>query len=278
MTDEGVRAFAPGHVTGFFTVNRADDPMKAGSRGAGLALTDGVTVTVRPADERAVYLDDVSVDVAAVEAVLDALRATVEVRAETPLPLGAGFGVSGAMALATALSTNAALQRGLSADECTALAHGADVQASTGLGDAVAQARGGVPIRLEPGAPRENEMDAIPARRNLEYHSLGDRPTADVLAGETGSISNAGQRALANTVDKPTLATFMRASRTFAREADLLTDPVRAVVDDVADAGGTAAMAMLGETVIALDSGLSDAGYEEATRTAIDPCGARLEP
>jgi pantoate kinase len=34
------------------------------------------------------------------------------------------------------------------------------------------------------------------------------------------------------------------------------------VVRDVSAAGGEASMAMLGETVFALDTGLSDAGYE----------------
>ena len=57
------RAFVPGHVTGFFTVDRDGDPTKAGSRGAGLALSDGVTVTVRPAEETTVALDGTEAEV-----------------------------------------------------------------------------------------------------------------------------------------------------------------------------------------------------------------------
>jgi pantoate kinase len=56
----------------------------------------------------------------------------------------------------------------------------------------------------------------------------------------------------------------MHAARRFAREAGLLPDDVRAVVEDVSDAGGEASMAMLGETVFALDTGLTDAGYDPA--------------
>lgn len=277
MTEEGSKAFAPGHVTGFFTVERADDPMESGSRGAGIALSDGVTVTVRPAEERAVYLDDVSVELAAVEAVLDALRATVEVRAETPLPVGAGFGVSGATALATALATNDALDRGLSVDELTALAHGAEVKAGTGLGDVVAQARGGVPIRLEPGAPRYNQLDGVPTPpRTVEYHSLGDLETADVIGDGTDRITTAGRRALSEIVDEPTLERLTQAARKFSREAELLTPDVREVIADVNEAGGDAMMGMLGETVLALEDGLSQAGHDEAVATTIDRCGARL--
>ncbi|MEF8902301.1 MAG: pantoate kinase [Halovenus sp.] len=258
------QAFVPGHATGFFTTNPADDPTKAGSRGAGIALSDGVSVTVRPADEQSVVLNGERVEMEAVERVLDALDARAEVRGVTDLPVGAGFGVSGAMALGAALAANAAFDRALSENELITVAHGAEVQAGTGLGDVVAQARGGVPIRLEPGGPQDNKIDAIPARSRIEYQSLGELPTGDVLEGETAVLTEAGKQALSRVVRDPTLGTFMDASRAFSRESQLLTAPVQEIIRDVAEAGGTAAMAMLGETVFALGSGLSDAGYEPA--------------
>ena len=67
----------------------------------------------------------------------------------------------------------------------------------------------------------------------------------------------------------------MEASRRFGREAELLTPRVREAIEDVSAAGGEAAMAMLGETVFALDSGLSDAGYD-AERCEICLSGAHL--
>jgi len=258
------QAFVPGHVTGFFTSNPADDPTKAGSRGAGIALSDGVSVTVRPADGRSVVLNGDQVEMEAVERVLDALEARAEVRGVTDLPVGAGFGVSGAMALGAALATNTAFDRSLSENELITVAHGAEVQAGTGLGDVVAQARGGVPIRLEPGGPQDNKVDAIPVRSRVEYHSLGELPTDEVLDSETELLTEAGKQALSKVVRDPTLGTFMEASRAFSRESQLLTAPVQEVVREVTEAGGTAAMAMLGETVFALGSGLSDAGYDPA--------------
>ena len=279
MTDVA-QAFAPGHVTGFFTVDRAEDPTTTGSTGAGLVLTDGVTVTVRRAEESAVYLGDERVSVAAVDRTLDALRATAEVHGDTDLPVGAGFGVSGALALGTALAANAVFERGLSAYELATIAHGAEVQAGTGLGDVVAQRHGGVPIRLEPGSPRHNRMDAVPERARVEYLTDGKLPTSDVIGGDTEALSHAGRRALSDLVREPTLATFFEASRGFARETGLLTDRVREVVTDVSEAGGEATMGMLGETVVALDTGLSDAGYDpevcrihEAGTTMLAPPG-----
>jgi len=276
MTDVA-RAFVPGHATGFFTVDRDPDPTVAGSRGAGLALSEGVTVTVRPAAETSVTLDGDSIGMEAVERVLDALDARAAVHATTDLPLASGFGVSGATALGTALAANRVLGRQLSANELLTIAHGAEVQADTGLGDAVAQARGGVPIRLEPGGPQDNAVDAIPARARVEYCVLGELATEEIITDDTDRITEAGERALSQVVREPTLEQFMRASRQFAREADLLTDRVREVVADVSGADGSATMAMLGETVLAFGTGLSDAGYDP-TVCRIAPGGARLEP
>jgi pantoate kinase len=275
MTDEAT-AFVPGHVTGFFTVYRDDDPTKAGSQGAGIALSDGVSVTVERSDERHVELNGTSADVEAVETVLDTLRVEGTVLAETSLPIGSGFGVSGAMALGTALATNRVYERDLSRNELVTIAHGAEVQAGTGLGDVVAQAAGGMAIRLEPGGPHDNLMDAIPYRPRVEYVTFGELDTAEVLGGNTDIISQAGTEALSQVVAEPTPQQFVYASRRFARESHLLTERLRDVILDVNEVDGNASMAMLGETVFALGSGLSDAGYEPDS-CRVDAAGARLE-
>ncbi|WP_207588457.1 pantoate kinase [Halomontanus rarus] len=284
---EEATAFVPGHITGFFSAHPDDDPTKAGSRGAGLTLTDGVTVTVRPApaaeSSTEILLEDretesgfTPVSVEPVETVLETLAVSARVEVETDLPLGAGFGTSGAMALGAALAANRVFDRKLSENELVTIAHGAEVQAGTGLGDVVAQARGGIPIRLEPGAPASNLLDGIPARARVEYVSFGDLSTPDVLSGDTDELSAAGKQALSRVVEEPTLASFIFASRAFAREAELLTPDVLEALEDVAAVDGQASMAMLGNTVFALGTGLSDAGYDPSV-CATHPAGALLE-
>ncbi|GAB3668976.1 pantoate kinase [Halopiger thermotolerans] len=277
MRDEAT-AFVPGHITGFFSAHPDEDPTKAGSRGAGLTLTDGVEVTVEPAaeSEPTVVLDGEEIAVEPVTTVLETLDAPARVEATSDLPLGAGFGVSGALALGTALAANRVFDRKLSMNELVTIAHGAEVQAGTGLGDVVAQARGGVPIRLEPGGPQDNKLDSIPARARVEYVSFGELSTADVLSGDTEQLTEAGTEALSRVVEEPTLLSFMYASRLFAREAGLLTERVSETIGDVAAVDGQASMAMLGETVFALGTGLSDAGYDPSV-CATHPAGAMLK-
>ncbi|UPV99050.1 pantoate kinase [Halorussus gelatinilyticus] len=276
MTDDSSRAFVPGHVTGFFSVHEADDPEQAGSRGAGLTLSEGVTVEVEPAAETGMQLNDEPAAIEAVTRVLEELDVDAYVRAETDLPVGAGFGVSGAAALGTTLAANRTFDCGRSENELVAVAHAAEVHAGTGLGDVVAQARGGVPIRLDPGAPEYNRLDGVPERTRVEYLTLGERSTSAVLSGNTDRLSEVGVDKLVRLVEEPTLATLMAVSREFASEADLLTSEVESVLSEVEAVGGEAAMAMLGETVFALGNGLSRAGYDPET-CETHPAGATLQ-
>lgn len=283
MADEGRAAVAavPGHVTGLFSVHRDPDPRVAGSRGAGLTLTDGVRVRVAPTDAggAGVWLDGRPADVAPVRGVLDAFDGRAAVRIESDLPVGRGFGVSGAAALGTALAANAAFDAGRSENDLVGLAHAAEVEAGTGLGDVVAQARGRAPIRLEPGAPGHGRLDGIPVDpgRRVEYVTFDEVSTAAVVEGETDRLTRAGEAALDRLRERPTLDRLVALSRRFAREAGLLTERADAAVEAAEAAGGTAAMAMLGDTAFALGTALSDAGYDPTT-CAVHPCGAGLVP
>ena len=266
-------AFVPGHVTGFFSAHPNPDPAAAGSRGAGIALSDGVTVTVTPGS--GTQLNSDAVDIAPVDTVLDRLDVAASVDAETPLPLGAGFGVSGAVALGTALAANAAFDCKKTENELIEVAHCAEVDAGTGLGDVVAQARGGLPIRLDPGGPRHGSLDGLPATSRIEYVTFGELSTETVLSSDTSQLTEAGEAALADLLVEPTVEAFMVACDEFAAAAELLTDDVSEAIAAVEAAGGQAAMAMLGRTVFATGNGLSDAGYEPAV-CGVDPAGGRL--
>ena len=268
-------AFVPGHITGFFSVQSAAKPAQSGSRGAGITLTDGVEVTVTPGS--GCQLNGEAASITAVDSVRSRLGVEAAVDATTPLPLGAGFGVSGALALGTALAANAVFDCGKSENELITMAHCAEVEAGTGLGDVVAQARGGLPIRIDAGSPSHGRLDGVAARPRIEYVTFGELSTADVLADDTEALSRAGESALSRLLEWPTLNRFMSAAREFADDADLLTDDVADAIDAVDEAGGDAAMAMLGDTVFAVGDGLSAAGYDpERCRT--DAGGARLRP
>ena len=277
MTDQSTAtAFVPGHVTGFFSAHRTGNPATTGSRGGGLTLSDGVRVRVDPSETTHVALGGERVEMEPVEHVLDAFDATARVTIESELPVGSGFGVSGAAALGTAYASNTVFDGERSENDLVELAHVAEVVAGTGLGDVVAQAHGGVPIRVEPGAPGHGVLDGVPTSSRVEYVTFGELSTAEVIEGDTTRLSRAGERALGELRERPTLRHLLRLSRRFAREAGLLVPEVETAIDAVSDAGGEAAMAMLGRSVFALDTGLSDAGYDPQVCETY-PSGAHLE-
>ncbi len=276
VSSDEPRAFVPGHVTGLFSVHPADDPRAAGSRGAGLALSAGVTVALTATSGTTVVLNGETVGMDAVARTLDELGVNATVDIETELPVSAGFGVSGGAALGTALAANRQFALGHTENELVTTAHAAEVAAGTGLGDVVAQARGGVPLRCEPGAPRYGVLDGIstpPAR--IEYVSFGGRSTGEIIGGDVKELTRAGEQAFADLLSEPTLPQLFACSRAFSTDAGLLTPPVERAIDAVSDIGGEAAMAMLGETVVALGDGLSRAGYDPVV-CDIDRAGARL--
>jgi pantoate kinase len=222
-----------------------------------------------------VSLDGLPIEMPPVESVLDTLGVEARVEADSDLPIGTGFGVSGAMTLGTALAANAAFDTQRTENELVELAHAAEVTAGTGLGDVVAQARGGLPVRLEPGAPGYGSLDGLPARPRVEYLTFGELSTESVLSGDTAALTAAGEAALERLLESPDVSTLLAESRRFAGEADLLTERVAEAIEAVADAGGEAAMAMLGRTVFATGTGLTDAGYDPR-RCTVQPGGATL--
>lgn len=276
MRDRTVaRAFVPGHVTGLFTVHRTDDPATTGSRGAGFTLQDGVTVAVGPAGQSTISLDGEPSAVEPVTRVLETLGVEAAVEIKTDLPVGTGFGLSGGMALGTALAANRRFELGHTETELVRMAHVADVEAGTGLGDVVAQSRGGIVLRLKAGAPPHGELDAIPGDGRVEFLALGELSTPAVLTEHPEAITRAGTRALEALQAMPTRAEFVRASADFSAEIGLATPRMQSIIEAVEANGDVASMAMLGETVFAFGTALTEAGYDP-TVTKIDPCGPRI--
>ncbi len=256
-----MKAFAPASVTALFA------PTGSGSVGASIALADGMVADVAPADEAVVRVDGESAGFEPVERALDALdvAAAVDLRAE--IPIGCGFGASGAATLATALSADGTFDLGRSRAELVEVAHEAEVASGTGLGDVFVQAQGGLVVGDEDGRRRFEPDDPV------EYESYGGISTAGVLGDDDlmSAVARVGRRLLADLPAEPTLADATARGWTFARELDLATPRVADAVACVEEAGGVASMAMVGESVFAVG-----ADGVLAERTRVDHDGVRL--
>jgi pantoate kinase len=275
-----IRAYAPAHITGFFEIVLDDDSLHMGSRGCGVVLEHGVTTEVTLSDTTQVEINGSVDEAPTTRHVVDKLAvAPVTVESSFDIPVGCGFGASGAGALSTAHGLNELFSLGLSDNGIAQVAHVAEVECGTGLGDVAAQSYGGLVIRLEAGAPGVGLVDRIPVDDVMvEYVALGPISTKSVLHDpeRRKHINRAGRKALKNLLQTPSLYSFIRASREFSVEVDLMTDKVLDMVEAVEVEGGFASMAMLGEAVFAVNGGDALAEFGEVRKSRIHHGGGRL--
>ncbi|UPV99190.1 GHMP kinase [Halorussus gelatinilyticus] len=244
-----MRAFAPGSVTAVFAPAETADR----SKGASVAIADGVIADVRRVDaqdptEPVVRLGGEPTDFEPVELALRELDVAARADLTAEVPIGRGFGASGAATLATLIAANAEFGLDYSREELVELAHRAEVEAGTGLGDVFVQNRGGLVVG-DGGDPRKFERETP-----VEYSSFGPIATEEALADEDlmERIAREGSATLDALPEDPSLAGLTRDSWEFAQAIDLPTDDVREAVAAVEAAGGAASMAMVGETVFAV--------------------------
>lgn len=256
-----MRAFAPGSVTAVFAPAASGDE----STGASVAIADGVISDVRESDRPVVTVDGEPTDFEPVELAIQELEISARADLTAEIPIGRGFGASGAATLATAIAANAEFDLGYSREELVETAHRAEVEAGTGLGDVFVQDHGGLVVG-DRGEPRKFEPDAT-----IEYVSFGPIATEEALADEDlmATVAREGTATLDSLPTNPDLADLTRKAWDFAEAIDLPTDEVREAVREVEAAGGAASMAMVGETVFAV-------GVEGVlpNRTEVCPDGA----
>jgi len=267
---KAARAFSPCHITGFFQISdNSSNPLSIGSRGAGVSLSRGIETTVAikkaPEDSSEIKINGVIQDSAEVsKQVLNAALSRLKKRSHHSVfiehrmnvPIGAGFGTSGAAALSLALALNEALELNMTRTEAAQMAHVAEVECKTGLGTVIAETLGGVEIRIKPGAPGIGEIIQVPVSENtmVPCLSFGSLSTKESLTNPATRerVNRFGGDLVDQLAKKPDLAGFLELSRKFAECVGLMTGRVRRVLKATDAAGFTCSMPMFGESVFTL--------------------------
>lgn len=275
-----LQAFTPAHISGIFVIDIKKDPVLSGSMGAGICLEDGAVTKVSAAKETTVKINGA---VAKAPTTLTAIKLLTSkpVLVETTLnvPVGAGFGASGAGALSAALALNEALSLNLTLKELACAAHVAEVTNRTGLGDVTGQTFGGIVIRKKAGAPFTVNIDKLPCgNTTISWVSFGGISTKSVLSDDLKkkSINKAGRLRLKELLKKPTLPDFFRQSCLFAKETGLMSHLVMDAIEAVEAAGGLASQAMLGNTVFAINGSEALSEFGDVHESRISNAGAHL--
>ena len=278
------RAFAPGNISCVFKVIPHADAARMHSLGMGFTVKEGVEVIVSEQNETEVLFNGEGINFPTVCAVVNRLIQNsnvigIKVDITSPLPLGCGFGLSGAAALATAYALNELLSLHKAREALAMVAHIAEVENRTGLGDVCSQYHGGCLVKLKEGSPLV--ADRLPiAEQPIYYRYFGAIQTSEVLGNreQTLRINRAADVAL-NVLQTLTNAkssnelfkACFAVSKQFSVESGLLSDA--RVIDTIARIeaeGGVASMIMLGNGVF------STHPFEEAVETRLVHNPARL--
>ncbi|MDH5481253.1 MAG: hypothetical protein OEY22_00020 [Candidatus Bathyarchaeota archaeon] len=265
-----VKAFAPCHITGFFEIfDQSADASHVGSRGAGVSLTEGVETTtmVTKSSKNSLQVKingSVSNSARVSHHVVNTFRRllketeklVITVEHYTKVPIGAGFGTSGAAALSLTLALNEAFDLGMSKIEAAQLAHKVEVECRTGLGTVIAETFGGLEIRVKAGAPGIGEIQRVAMPRDVVVACLffAPLPTRKFLTDEEACrrINELGGKLVDRLVEEPDFINFMKFSRQFAEHVGLITSKVRSVLKAADETNFICSMPMFGESVFTL--------------------------
>jgi len=281
------RVFVPAHITGFFEVVMHRDPLRSGSRGAGVVLDRGVKtgVKLRGSDDTTKVRvngrrDDDGVSIRAVEILreLTGFSEGVSIHHEVEVPIGCGFGTSAACALGSVLAIASELELPITFNRAGEVAHRAEVELGTGLGDLIAEVTGGMVIRTREGPPGYGRVDRIiQDGLHVITRTLGELDTASVIHDDAHvrAINRMGGGMIGRLLERPAPARFMELSREFAEGAALIPQELREPLEELSEGTLGASMAMLGNTVFALSED-PDAGGAGTSTYGIDQLGARF--
>lgn len=297
----GAKAFAPGNISCFFKIHEDPDSAKMGSLGLGFTVNKGVTVEAILSSKTEVYFNKKKINFPTVKSVVKKLiprkNKKVKIIISTDLPFGSGFGLSGASALAAAYTLNSLLDLKYTNLELAKIAHVAEVENRTGLGDIVNQYFGGFLLKLKPSSEfivEKIPLDNLPVYCKYFSKLSTKAVLSDVKMKETINasatnalekvyykchpefISGSHKRILKQVQnDKisitPNFSDLISISKEFALNSGLLTNKkVINTIKKIESAGGHASMIMLGNAVF------SDTPFAGSLRLKISNTSAHL--
>jgi len=260
------KAFSPAHITGFFKAELdGKEPNQLGSLGAGFSIQKGVktVVNVRSKTEHDINNYAIRVkgfntgDIRVSEYVLNEFLLDgkyFDITHEINVPVGYGFGCSGAVALSLALALNDALKYGYTKTKVAQIAHKAEIKCQTGLGDVLASYHGGFEIRTKSGAPGVGEVQRITPKEKLEVMIICFNPisTKKFLKEKISLINGLGGKMVQKLVKSQDMDEFQDMSIKFAKYIHVITPKMNKVIKDLHDNGIKCGIALFGETIFSL--------------------------
>ena len=252
---KSTRAFAPGNISCIFVIRKGKNATKTGSLGLGFTTNKGVfaTVTKISNNKNIIYFNNKKINFPTINSVIKKLtNKAIEVRLKSELPLGCGFGLSGAAALATSYALNKLFNLKKSKKELALIAHIAEVENGTGLGDVVNQYYGGFLIKYKPSYMFIVEKLPI-NNKKIYYQYFSSIDTKKIISNKKikYDINGSGLWALKQikALKKINLQNLIKISKEFSINSSLINKKILKIINKIENKSGNASMIMLGNAV-----------------------------
>ena len=263
-------AFCPAHITGFFKAHLDDNQNmleNLGSMGAGFSIKQGVTTRVKVEKRDDLdskfrittkgYQSD-KTDVS--EFVLNEFlklgefsNMFIDIEHDISIPVGYGLGSSSAVALSLSFALDQTLQTKLDKTTIGKIAHNAEVNCKTGLGDVLASFYGGFEIRVKPGAPGIGDVKKIVTDKiSIIMICFSPISTNKFIKEHLSKINGLGGKMVNKLLESKNYEHFQDMSLEFAKYIDVMTPRMQKLVNEFSENNIKCGIALFGETVFSM--------------------------
>ncbi len=276
---KSAKAFAPANISCIFKIYLHQNPRWMGSYGVGFTLNEGVTIKAEESKKNEVIFNNSPINFPTIKNVIEKLtKENIKIYVNSKLPLGCGFGLSGAGALASAYSINKMLDLKKSDRELAVLAHTAEVENKTGLGDVANQFYGGFCVKLRPSSyfivsrlPIDNIGVYCRYFSKLSTRSIITNQKLKYNINKSASIALNKIKKLIQKGEHTSFSDVIKISKEFAAQSKLLKEKkTMQAIKEIEENNGNASMIMLGNAVF------SDKPFKDSIRLKILNEGAHL--
>jgi pantoate kinase len=263
-------AFCPAHVTGFFKAyieKNETNLEKLGSTGAGFSINQGVTTKVKIKTKNndkinfkittKGYQSD-KTDIS--EYVLNEFiklgkfsNLFFNIEHKITIPVGYGLGSSSAVALSLAFALDQALKTKLDKTVIGQIAHNAEINCKTGLGDVLASYYGGFEIRDKPGAPGIGHVKKITLNKiSIIMICFSPISTNKFIKERLPQINGLGGKMVNKLLESKNYEHFQEMSLQFAKYVNVMTPKMQKVVNELSENNIKCGIALFGETIFSM--------------------------
>ena len=263
-------AFCPAHVTGFFKAHldgNQNNLENLGSMGAGFSIKQGVTTKVKielknkqksnfKITTKGYQSDKTDISEFILNEFLKLGKFSnkfFNIEHDISIPVGYGLGSSAAVALSLSFALDQALETKLDKITIGKIAHNAELNCKTGLGDVLASFHGGFEIRVKPGAPGIGRVEKIITEEiSIIMICFSPISTNKFIKERLSQINGLGGKMVNKLMESKNYEHFQEMSLEFANYIDVMTPKMQKLVNELSKNNIKCGVALFGETIFSM--------------------------